>query len=122
MISLMQDLPENVAGFIASGQVSASDYETVLIPAIELKLKEHDKIRVIYQLDNSFTDFSAGAIWDDMKMGLAHINCWEKIALVTDLEWLVKTAHLLGIAMPCPVKVFSNSELAAATKWIAAKN
>jgi hypothetical protein len=122
MISPMPNLPDNIAGFIATGQVTANDYETVLIPAIELKLKDHDKIRIIYQLDASFEDFSAGAMWDDMKMGLAHINCWEKIAVVTDLEWLVKTTHLLGFAMPCPVKVFSNGELVEATDWITANN
>lgn len=35
MIELLPDLPNKVVGIIASGQVTASDYEDVVIPAIE---------------------------------------------------------------------------------------
>ena len=35
MLQLMPDLPDRVLGVVASGEVSASDYETVLVPAVE---------------------------------------------------------------------------------------
>ena len=35
MIALIPDLPDRVVGLIASAKVTASDYETVLVPAIE---------------------------------------------------------------------------------------
>jgi hypothetical protein len=41
----MHELPDNVLGVSAEGQISGADYETVLIPAVESKLKSHDKIR-----------------------------------------------------------------------------
>lgn len=45
MIKLLPNLPEHVVGIVASGQVDANDYETVIIPAIESALSSHERIR-----------------------------------------------------------------------------
>ena len=119
MIKLLPDLPDHVVGIDASGQVTASDYETVLIPAIKSALNIHDRIRVLYQMGPEFTGFTSGAMWDDMKLGILHFKAWEKIAVVTDVKWVANATHMFGFAMPCPVKVFSIAEFAEATKWIA---
>ena len=39
MIKTIKDLPSNVLGFEASGAVTGKDYESVLVPAVEAKLK-----------------------------------------------------------------------------------
>jgi len=70
MIELLPNLPAHIVGVNASGQVDAADYEKVLVPAVEAVLKEHGKVRLLYQLGNDFTGFTAGAMWDDMKLGL----------------------------------------------------
>jgi hypothetical protein len=120
MIKLLPDLPDHIIGVDASGQVAASDYETVLIPAIKAALKTHDRVRVIYRLGPEFTGFTPGAMWDDMKLGILHLRAWEKIAVVTDVKWVASAMHMFGFAMPCPVVVFSNDEFAEAKKWISA--
>jgi len=119
MLKLLPNLPAKVVGIVASGQVTASDYETVLIPAIESVIKEHRNVRVLYQLGPDFTGFSAGAMWEDLKTGTAYFKAWERIAVVTDLAWVTDVTRFLGFAMPCPVKVFANSELSDATNWLA---
>ena len=45
MITMRSDLPENVLGADASGTVTAQDYETVLVPAIQAFAQTHAKIR-----------------------------------------------------------------------------
>jgi hypothetical protein len=119
MIELIPDFPDQVVGFVASSQVTAGDYETVVIPAIESALKTHGTVRVFYQLGPAFTGFTAGAMWDDMKLGMAHLKAWEKIAVVTDLAWVADATRIFQFVIPCPVKVFSNSEFAEAARWIA---
>jgi hypothetical protein len=47
MITLLSHLPDNTVGVAASGRVNATDYETVLIPAIEAALKKHEKVRLL---------------------------------------------------------------------------
>src|SRR5664280_87862 len=84
MLKIMNDLPENVLGVSAEGKITGTDYETVLIPAIEKKLKEHKKIRMIYDLGSSFIGFDLSAMLDDAKMGMKHLSVWDRIALVSD--------------------------------------
>jgi SpoIIAA-like len=121
MLELMTNLPDHIVGVIASGQVTAKDYEGILMPAIESTLAAHRRVRVLYQLGPAFTGFSAGAMWDDMKLGVAHLGAWERVAVVTDIDWIAGATRLFGVAMPCPVKVFRNVDTAAAMQWIAAE-
>ena len=123
MLELIEGLPENALGFSAKGNVSAKDYETVLIPAVQEKLKHHDKVRLLYHLGDEFEKFEVGAMWDDAKVGLAHITEWEKIAIVTDVNWIQQAGKIFGFAIetmsvPGDVKIFHNSELEDAIKWI----
>ena len=120
MIELLPNLPDHIVGVSASGQVNAADYETILIPAIDAALKKHDRIRMLYQLGPQFTGFTSGAMWDDLKIGIANFREWEKIAVVTDHKWMAGATRMFAFAIPCPVKVFSNNELREAEAWIAA--
>ena len=118
MIELMQDLPANVLGFSAHGKITGADYESTLIPAVEAKLKETAKVALLYHLGSDFQSFDAGAAWQDAKVGLMHLTAWRRIGVVTDSDWLRGAVKAMGFMMPCPVKVFSNAELADAKKWV----
>jgi hypothetical protein len=118
MMTLLGGLPDGVVGVAASGQVNAKDYENVLIPAIEQALGQHQRVRFLYHLTPSFTGFSPGAMWDDMKVGMAHLTAWEKVAVVTDLAWIANATKMFGFAMPGLVKVFGNAEMDEARAWI----
>lgn len=120
MITLIQNLPDNVLGFEASGVVSANDYETVLMPAVEAALKKHRKVRLLYQLGASFQRFELGAVWEDTKIGLQHLSSWEKIAVVTDVDWIRSSVKVFGFAVPGEVKIFANAGLAEAKQWLTA--
>ena len=120
MIQLIPDLPTHVVGLIASGHVTAGDYERVAIPAVEEALKTHDRIRMLFQVPADFDGFAPGAVWDDVKMGMGHFTAWEKIAVVTDVDWIRGSIRLFAFLMPCPVKLFANDEMAEATRWIVA--
>ncbi len=120
MLKLMPNLPDGVLGVVASGEVIASDYETVLVPAIEAALAKFGGVRIVYQIGPAFTGYSAGAAWDDMKLGIAHLRAWERVAVVTDVEWVAAAMRLFSFAVPCPVRQFPNAELAQAVQWAAA--
>jgi hypothetical protein len=119
MIEVLTGLPENVIGFSAYGKVTAEDYERHIVPAVEEALAKNDKVRLLYQLGEDFDGFEAGAIWEDAKVGLSHLAAWERIAVVTDLEWLRSVTKAFGFAMPGEVRVFSNAELEGARDWLA---
>ena len=123
MLEIISGLPDNVLGFTAKGKVTSEDYETILIPAVEKKLKNHEKVSLLYNLGDEFEGFEAGAMWDDAKVGLAHITKWDKIAIVTDVNWIEKAGKIFGFAIETmsvtgDVKVFHNAELDQAKEWI----
>jgi len=117
MLELMEPTTGNVVSIRAGGTVTSDDYEGVLIPAIKAILKSHEKARVLFQLDPE-TSFTAGAMWDDASFGLSHFFSFEKLALVSDIDWINNSIKALGFMMPCPVKIFSPNDLDAAKEWI----
>ena len=55
MLTIINDLPDNVLGVSGEGKITGKDYETVLIPAIAEKFKANKKLRMLYHLGVSFT-------------------------------------------------------------------
>lgn len=118
VIELLKDFPDNVTALVCHGQVTKADYETVLIPDVTERLSRHDKVRIYYELASDFTGFDPGAMWDDTKLGLSHFLSWERLAMVTDIDWIKHSVKLFGFLMPAQLRVFPTTEAAAAREWI----
>ena len=118
MIEVITDLPERVLGVKASGEVSANDYKTVLVPAIEEKLTKHKKARLLYVLGDEFEGYTSGAAWEDAKVGMKHLTSFERVAVVTDVDWIEKMVKAFGFALPGEVRVFDDDDLDEARIWI----
>jgi hypothetical protein len=118
MIEKIANLPDNILGFIAKGTVTAKDYESVIIPAVEALFSQRSKVRFLYHLGKDFSGFEAAAVWDDAKLGLKHLTGWERIAVVSDVDWIRTAVRVFSLAMPGQIRVFQNSDLAEATRWI----
>ena len=118
MLKILEGLPNNVLGVSAEGKIIGTDYETVLIPAIEEKLKANKKVRMIYQLGTKFTGFKLSALLDDAKMGMKHLSAWDRIALVSDHEMINTFAKFFGHMLSCELRIFKNAEMGEAKKWI----
>jgi hypothetical protein len=120
MLEILEGFPNGVLAFAAKGRVTKRDYETLLIPAVEERLKRPGKVRVYYQFDLDFSGMDPGAMWDDFKVGMGHIPRWERVAVVTDVAWIRHAMGPFGFLIPALVKVFPLSETATAREWISA--
>ncbi len=118
MIEIISGMPDNVVAVSAKETVTGEDYDKVFIPAIEERLKRHRKIRVLYHLGKDFSGFTATAMWDDAKVGISHLTAFEKIAVVSDVDWITGAVKIFAFLIPCPVKIFSNDKLQEAKNWI----
>lgn len=118
MIEQLENLPAGALGFRARGQVTADDYERVIVPDIEAAFSLNRKLRLLYHAGEDFTGFDPGAMWDDAKLGLRHFSGWDRVALVTDVPWLRMTATAMGFAIPADFRLFGNAELEVARRWI----
>ncbi len=119
MIKVIPGLSNNAIGFEISGIVTAEDYETVLMPAVDAADTGDHKLRLLYHVTPDFEKYEIGAMWDDAKVGLQHLTSWEKIAVVTDVGWIRSSIQVFGFVMPGRVRVFGNADLSAAKDWLA---
>ena len=79
----------------------------------------HGKINYLFELDTDLSNMSAGAWYDDLKIGLQYLSHWRKIAIVSDQDLVNKFAVFTGHITPGEVRSFKIGELAAAKKWVA---
>jgi len=118
MLTIINDLPEFVLGLSASGEVTAEDYRTVLIPALEAKLTKHQQVRLLYLIGEDFGSYTGGAAWEDAKVGMKHLTSFQRIAVVTDVEPIAGMIKAFGFALPGEVRVFPTSQLDPARDWV----
>jgi len=118
MIEMIPGMPDEIVAVSAKGTVTGEDYENVLVPAIEDRLKRHQKIRMLYELGREFSGFTAAAMWDDAKVGMRHLIAFEKIAVVSDVDWIAGAVRIFAFVIPCPVRVFRNHKLTDAKNWV----
>jgi hypothetical protein len=120
MIEQLMSFPENVLAFVCNGRVTKADYDAVLVPAVMNALKRNDKVRLYYETSADFAGIEPGAMWEDFKVGMEHIMRWERVAVVTDIEWIKQTMRFFSFLIPGAMKSFPASEAALARAWIIA--
>lgn len=118
MLKPIPDLPEGVIGFEATGKIRASDFSDLLTPAVRKVWEQGKDVRIVLVFER-FGGISAGAAWHDIKLGLEHLTRWERIALVTDLDWMITATSLFGWMSPGKLKRFPVAGRDAAIAWAA---
>jgi SpoIIAA-like len=118
MIEPLKTFPANVLAFVCHGRVSKADYDRVLIPAVRDALQKHDKVRLYYETAEDFDGIEAGAVWKDFKVGMEHLTRWERMAVVTDVDWIKHTMQFFSFMMPGELRTFPRAEAAKARAWI----
>jgi len=116
MISLIEGLPDDVVGIIATGKVTRNDCDRVLVPAVQKTLSRHDKIRLYYELSSRFP----GAAWEDLQVAIEPLPQWARIAVVTDVGWIRHTVNALRFLIPGDIRVFATVRAQEGRDWIAA--
>lgn len=120
MIELLKGFPEPVLAFACRGHVTRREYVEVLIPAVERALQQQDKIRLYYQIGTDFEGIDPSAVWQDVKVGIGHLTRWERIAVVTDVAWIVNTMKVFSFLIPGEMRFFPVAEADTARAWIVA--
>jgi hypothetical protein len=120
MMTRLHGFSGNIVGVSGGGRVTRGDYETVLIPAVQEALKRSEKVRLYYQIEPDFAGLEPAAMWEDFSIGVEHLTRWERIAVVTDVEWIRLAVQAFGFLMPGKVEIFALNEATRARAWVAA--
>ena len=118
MIQIIKDLPSNVAGFRALGEVTQDDYKSVVEPHIQQLVQRTGELNFLLQLDTEIGNFTAGAWLRDALIGIKNITKWNRSVIITDRDSIIKFTDTFSIFVPGEFKGFRKDEFNEAVKWI----
>ena len=120
MITVLTGFPDNVLAVACEGRVTRQDYRNALRPAVDAMVQRNRKVRVYCAIGPQFAGIEAGAVWEDLRLGIGHWSRWERIAIVTDFGWVRHAAGAFRLVMPGALRIFRFGEAAEARRWITA--
>jgi hypothetical protein len=119
MLKKIYDMPAGTLGFEAVGEVDDDDVEKVLTPALSRWVAERGKIRLLYVLGQRLEEFEGDAVSENAKFVARHPTAFEKLAVVSDEDWLRPAIRALSLLLPGEAKAFPVRQLAEAKTWLA---
>ena len=120
MLKQMADMPPGTVGFEAIGEVDDDDFEKTVEPVLRRIIADGRKVRLLYLLGVRFREYEGDALKEEMKFAVHHPSAYERVAVVSDEEWLRPALRLLSVLVPGQLRGFRVAELAAAKSWVAA--
>lgn len=118
MLKELESVPVGVQGLEASGTVTAEDYRRVFEPLVDRARRAKSRVRLVFQFGPQFERLTTGALWADARLGWGYTRVLDGCAVVSDIEWIRDLSRGVGASMPCPVRVYRNSELDDAVAWL----
>jgi SpoIIAA-like len=120
MLKQMADMPPGTVGFEAIGKVDDDDFEKTVEPVLRRIIADGRKVRLLYLLGVQFHEYEGDALTEEMKFAIHHPSAYDRVAVVSDEEWLRPALRLLSVLVPGQLRGFRVAELAAARSWVAA--
>jgi len=118
MIEKLSNVPQNVAAFRAAGEVTKDDYTNVVVPQVSLLVENTGRLNFLLLLDTSVTNFTAGAWLQDAMLGLKQLTKWNRAAIVSDSEGVIKFTDIFSFVAPGEFKGFKKEEFDEAVLWV----
>lgn len=122
MVEVIADMPAGALGFRVAGRLTREDYRDVLVPPLRAAVDAGERLRVLYAIGPEL-HMEPGALLEDLKvevdLGVRQREAWERIAVVTDLDWLWHAFGLFSWMVPGQMRMFRESELEQAKSWLA---
>ena len=118
MLTIIDGLPDHVIGIRINDKLRAEDYERLLIPLVNEKLKHHDKLDLLCCIDGKWKGMEAGAVWQDLRLGLGRIGHWARMAIVSDIKWMENAIKLFRVFSPGELRHFDSDDYEAAKGWV----
>jgi len=117
MIIPTTEASDRVLGFKIGRKLTAEDYEDVLMPAIDARVKRDGVVRMVMEWADDFAGWELKAMFDDAKLGFSHWNHFSKLALVGaphGVEWV---SALFDRVSKGKIRVFAADEMDQALAW-----
>jgi hypothetical protein len=119
MLRQMTDMPVGTIGFEAVGEVEDDDWEDAVEPVLRDEIAEGHKVRLLYLLGPETRELEGDAMKADTEFRARHATSFERVAVVSDEDWMRPALRSLSVLLPGKAKGFRVRELADAKAWLA---
>ena len=120
MLRRMSEMPAGTFGFEAVGEVEDDDWERTVEPVLREEIAAGRKVRLLYVLGPQAREVEGDAMKADAGFRARHASSFERVAVVSDEDWMRPALRGLSFLLPGKAKGFRTRELAEAKDWLVA--
>jgi hypothetical protein len=121
MLRQMKDMPAGTIGFEAVGEVEDDDWEDAVEPVLRREIADGRKVRLLYVLGPESRGVDGDAMKADTGFRARHASSFDRVAVVSDEDWMRPALRALSFMVPGKAKGFRVRDLADAKAWLAAE-
>jgi hypothetical protein len=121
MVQQMNNLPNNVVGFRAVGEVNKEDFTDIIMPEVKKQVEKTGKLNYMLVLEDTAEDWTAGAWMQDALLGIKNLSKWNRAAIVSSSKGIEKFTNAFSKVVPGEFKGFAKNELNQAIDWVSEK-
>jgi hypothetical protein len=119
MLRQMRDMPPGTFGFEAVGEVEDDDWEQAVEPVLRREAAADRKVRLLYLLGPEAHEVEGDAMTADVGFRVRHASSFDRVAVVSDEDWMRPALRALSFLVPGKAKAFRVHDLAGAKEWLA---
>ena len=116
VLQIEEDLSKGIMALAVTGKLEREDYD-FLGQEFERMVSQHDKFRLLIELKD-FHGWTAGAAWEDTKMGVRYYSHIARMAIVGENKWEKGMTLFVKPFTRAEVRYFDTSDSDAAVQWI----
>jgi hypothetical protein len=119
MLRAMSEMPPGTIGFEARGEVEDDDWEHIVEPVLRREIADGHKVKLLYVLGAQAREVEGDAMSADIEFRARHASSFERVAVVSDEDWMRPALRALSFLMPGKARGFRVKELDQAKAWLA---
>ena len=113
----MTDMPAGTIGFEAVGEVEDDDWAQTAEPVLRHEIAEGRAIRLLYLFGPRARALDGDAITADTGFRARHASSFERVAVVSDEDWMRPALRVLSFLVPGKARGFVH-DLERAKAWL----
>jgi SpoIIAA-like len=121
VLSRMTDMPPGTIGFEAVGEVEDDDWEKTVEPVLRREIADGHKVRLLYLLGAAAREVEGDAMSADAGFRARHATSFDRVAVVSDEDWMRPALGALSFLLPGKAKGFRVREISEAKDWLTAE-
>ena len=118
MLRRITDMPAGTIGFEAVGEVEDDDWEDAVEPVLRQEMAAGRNVRLLYLIGAAARKVEHDAMSTDTGFRVRHATAYERVAVVSDEDWIRPALRALSFLLPGKAQGFRVRDLAEAKAWL----